>query len=290
MSLLSERAMLASLRIGSWSGTLFDGQVSEEVIENHRAEQGAGRYNKQIVARKFLHPVSSQISAARTAHRVLTLPWSDDGPRALSCQAYNIYTQQMRLCRQNVEAAAAKVAAGMPEAIEEARKRLGTMFNSEDYPSAGEIRDKFYVDAEISPMPDAQDFRAKLSDDSVKAIVKDIERRADERLTKAMGDIYRRVAEVTGKMAEKLKAYEPAQGDEPAKNTFRDTLVYNVKELADLIPALNITGDQALTDLQQRLLTDLLVSPEQLKGDDKVRAATAKKADAIFNKVKKYLA
>ena len=74
MSLISERVMLAALRIGSWSGQLYDAEVTEEARAQHGAEQGAGRYNKQIWSRKYLHPVTSKISAARNAHRVLTLP------------------------------------------------------------------------------------------------------------------------------------------------------------------------------------------------------------------------
>lgn len=292
MSLLSERVMLASLRIGSWSGTLFDGEVTEEVSERHHAEQGAGRYNKQIVARKFLHPVTSKISAARTAHRVLTLPWLDDGPRALYCPTYTQYAQSMRLAKQGVQAAAAEVAAKLPEALHEAKNRLGSMFNQEDYPTAEEIKAKYYVEAEISPMPEAQDFRAKLSDDAVKAITKDIERRTSERLEKAVGDVYKRVGTVVAKMSERLKAYEPGQGeDEKAKHTFRDSLIYNIKEVADLIPHLNITADPALDALGQQLIADLVAhSPEELKTNDKLRAATAAKADKIFNKVKKFMA
>jgi len=291
MSLLSERVMLASLRIGSWSGTLFDGNVTEEVSERHNAEKGAGRYNKQIVSRKFLHPVTSKIAAARTAHRVLTLPWLDDGPRALYCPTYAQYAQTMRIARQDVQAAASEVAAHRGEAMAEARQRLGSMFEEKDYPSADEIKERYYVDAEISPMPEAQDFRAKLSDDAVKAITKDIERRSADRLERAVADVYQRVGQVVQKMSERLKMYEPGVGEEPAKHTFRDTLIYNVKEVADLIPLLNITGDPALDKLAKQLCDDLVeYSPEELKCNDKIRQQTAAKADKIFNKVKKYMA
>jgi hypothetical protein len=291
MSLLSERCMLAKARVGTWSGTLYDPNVTEEVREHHAAEQGAGRYNKQIVARKFLHPVTSKVSAATRAHRVLTLPWADDGPRILSNQAYNIWAQQMRLARQDIQATAKDVASKRGEMMAEARQRLKGMFNDDEYPSAEEIEQKFYLDTEIMPMPEAQDFRAQLSDEAVKGIVKDIERRSKEHLEAAVADIYTRVGTCVGRMVERLKGYEPATDEEGAKYNFKDSLIYNIKEVADLIPMLNVTADPKLDALGKQLVDDLVQhSPEELKANPKLRAQTAKKADAIYAKVKKYMA
>jgi hypothetical protein len=269
---------------------MYDSEVTEEVREHHHAEPGAGRYNKQIVSRKFLHPVTSQVSAASRAHQVLTLPWLDKGPRALYCPYYEQYTKTMRVCRLNVEAAAKQVASTRGEMMAEARQRLKGMFSDDDYPSVEEIEAKFYVDVEISQMTDVQDFRAELSDEAVKAITKDIQKRSDERLERAVGDVYKRIGTVVGKMAETLKNFEPATGEDKAKNNFKDSLIYNIKDVADLIPCLNITQDPKLDQLGQQMLAELIeYSPEELKTNGKVRAATASKADKIFNKVRKYM-
>ena len=68
---------------------------------------------------------------------------------------------------------------------------------------------------------------------------------------------FQRVYDAVGRMAERLSTYEPSSAEDNAKNTFRDSLVYNVVELADLLPSLNITDDQRLTDLAKRLKADL---------------------------------
>lgn len=290
MSKLSERAMIASLHIGSWSGMLLDKEVTEEVSESHRAERDAGRYNKQIVSRKFLQHVGSKISAARRTHRLLTLPWEDDGSRILSTMGYTHYAETMRLQRLGVEAAASEFVKMAPDYIKEAKQRLGTMFDNEDYPDEAEVRRKFYIDVEIKPVPEAGDFRAELSEASVKAIVKDIERRSDARIEMAMRDVYARIADVSGKMVQKLREYEPAGNGEKSKGNFHDTLVSNVKELADLLPSLNITGDPKVDKLAKQMLDDLVEhSPEVLKADKKARLKTADKAEAVFKKVSQYL-
>lgn len=287
---LSERAMIACLHAGSWTGQLVDQDVTDEVSQSHQAEQDAGKYRKQIVARKFLHHVNSRIGMARRTHRVLTLPWDDNGERILSAMGYVQYTTQMRLQREAVEAAANEFATNMDEYIVEAKVRLGTMFDQADYPEADDIRKKFYVDVEIKPVPEAGDFRTELSEKTVKAIVADIERRSNERLEAAINDVFQRIATLTSHMVERLRVFTPAQGSERAQNIFKDSLVYNIKELADLLPSLNITNDGRIEKLRLQLLDDLTEhSPDLLRADERLRQRTADKAEKIYEKVKQYL-
>src|SRR5882672_3228949 len=276
MSKLNERTVLSSLHIGSWSGRSVDHEVTEEVSESHRADpKASGHYSKQLIAVKFLKPINSKIAVARRTHRILTLPWDDDA-RILSTIGYQHYTEQMRLHRLGVDAGATEFCKNYQSFIDEAKIRLGTMYDGEDYPTSEEVRKKFWLDVEIKPVPTAGDFRAELSDASVKAVVHDIENRSNKRLEKAMDDVFNRIIECTGKMAERLRAYEPAAGGDKAKNTFKDSLIYNIKELADLLPALNVTGDKRLDDLQAQLLKDLVEhSPEVLRADESKRAKTA---------------
>jgi hypothetical protein len=283
--------MLATLNVGMWSGMMTDHEVSEEVSENHRAGQDAGRYNKRLVSSKFLSHVGSKVNVARRSHRILTLPWDDNGTRILSATAYLHYTETMRLQEHAVKAAAQEFVKALPSYIDEARSRLGTMFNSEDYPNAGDLHEKFYIKVELNKIPEGGDFRANLSDEAVAAIAQDIEDRSNQRIETAMQDIYKRVQDVTAKMVERLKEYQPATDDEPRKGMFHDTLVYNISELADLIPSLNITADPKLDALAKQLKKDLVEhSPEILRTDAKARKQTADAAERILKKVRTFLA
>src|ERR1700721_3487148 len=256
---LGERAMLASLHRGIWSGQKHDRQVTEDTAEAHKADlKEAGRYNKQLISRKFLAKVGSKMTVARQTHRILTLPWDDEGTRILSAQGYQNYTTSMRTCRLGVEAAAGKFIKNYPEYIRQAKVLLGNLFNEQDYPGAEELKKKFYLDVEIKPIPEAGDFRTKLADNTVKAITKDIERRTNERIEAAVNDVFARIVDVTGKMAERLGNYEPHTGEEKASGLFRDSLVYNVSELADLIPSLNILEDPRLPALAAQLKAGLV--------------------------------
>lgn len=292
---LSERAILVTLHTGSWTGSLIDRQVTEEVSEANNADKsGAGRYNKQIVASRFLSTVNSKVSQIRRTHFALSLPWEDSGARILATRGYENYAKQMRNGRLMVEAAAKEFVKGMDVYIAEAKTRLGDMFDADDYPNPDELLKRFYVNFEVGNVPEAGDFRAALTKDQVKAVMKDIESRTNERVEKAIHNAFERIADVTGKMAEKLRDFEPATGKkkgERGKAAFRATLVYNVKELAELLPDLNITGDKRLDQLQKDLLKlcDSETPPEVLRIDAKARKKVADEADRVFKKVSAYL-
>jgi hypothetical protein len=279
--------MLVSLNIKSWGGKAIDREVTEEVSESHDADlRDSGTYNKQLVSKKALRPVLSKIALTRKTHHMLSLPW-DDGSRILSASGYLHYTKCMRDNRLAVEEAAKALSSNFKEHIEEAKTRLGTMFNITDYPSAEDVLKRYAIDVEIKPIPEAGDFRTKLSDATVKAVTKDIEKRTQERVKAAVADVFERIVDVAGKMADKLNGYKEAEGQ---KGAFRDSLVYNVTSLAELIPSLNITSDERLNELSAQLLKYLGTnSPELLRTDSKLRHKTAQAAEHLAKKARSFL-
>lgn len=296
---LSERAVLVKLSIGTWNGKAVDRDVTEDTNERYDAESDAGSYSKQLVARKFLQAVSSSTSTGRNRFKLLTLPWSDSD-RILSTQGHPHFTEQMRDSRQAVEAARDEFVQiyKSGEVKKEAKLRLKKMFNDDDYPPVKDVFDKFYFDVEIKPVPEIRDFRAKLSDATVKAVIKDIERRQKERLEEAMNDVFKRVAKHVRNLSERLREYQPgtgrvAKGEKKVapKNQFHASAIFNVMEVANLLPTLNITGDKRLEKLHQDLLKELTTEPaEILRIDEKVRKDVMAKADKMLKKVESYIA
>ena len=290
MSKLSERCMLVSLSISNWSGMAIDAEVTATTNEEHKASKDAGRYNKRLVASKFFTGISGAHSKARATHRLLTLPWEDDGTRVLATTGYINYQKLMRECKLKAESEVKLFLADSAAYVREAQTRLGDMFNADDYPDADTLKGKFAFDVEIKPLPEAGDFRAQLSNESTKAIIKDIERRTNERLENAMADVFKRIQEMVQKMAERLREYTPSKDGQKAQGIIRDSLVYNIHELAEFLPTLNITGDLRIDELRQQLLNELVEhSPEILRADAKVRAQTIAKADKMLKKLKGYL-
>jgi hypothetical protein len=141
------------------------------------------------------------------------------------------------------------------------------------------------------PCPDTDDFRIAVDDDHVEDIRRDVEARMNATLDKTLADIAERIVEKVGHMAERLKAYKPATGKKRAENTFHDSLVDNVRELAKLLPAFNLGNNAKLATLIDRINAELCTNDaETLRTDDKQRKKVAKSADEVLAAVADFIA
>lgn len=282
---LCERAVLTTLRIGVWSGNKTDKEITEEINTKHNAHKSAGRYNKQIVGRQFLKRITSEAASARAAHNLLTSPWGRDGTNIITNQMYAKYTEEMHIKKLAIEQAVSEFIAsydkGEPQT--EAKTRLGTMFDPADYPTTDEVRGKFTFDIEINAVPDSENLPKwiGLSEATIKKFKKEIEQRTEEKLEAAMRSVYERIAEVLERMVDRLSDTDA---------NFRGSLVWNIEELAGVIPNLNIGDDKNLMKLAQEMKEQLCEnSPELLRVDSKLRKQTADKADALLKRIQCHL-
>ncbi len=289
---LEERALLVKLTISNWTASKTDKEVTDGVIEEQRAHSGAGRFTKRLFGKHALKEISKTVGSARIAHRTLTLPWEDNGNRIITTEGYQHYSKTMRRYRQIMEEHVTGFIENYEDYIKQAREELGKMFHRDDYPDVGEVKMKFAFDVEPTPIPTSMDFRAKVSDSEAKAIAKDIEKRQKARLDNAMKDVWQRIADVTEKMVEKLTEYVPAKdnGLKGAEGVFKSSLISNVTDLAEILPSLNINNDPELKRLHKQMIDDLTkYDADELKGDAKKRATTAKAARQVLSKVRRYL-
>jgi len=119
----------------------------------------------------------------------------------------------------------------------------------------------------------------------------DIERQVSDATTAAVKDIYRRVADVTERMVDRLNAYKPAsKKGERSEGVFRDSLVENVRDLIAILPALNITGDPALTAMAAKLQPLAEWDAAVLREDAGKRKDVAATAEQILAQVSDFLA
>lgn len=288
---LSERAVLTTLTIGVWTGTVTDKAVTEQANAAHQAERDAGKYAKKLIAPKFLRPVNTAAQQARQTHNMLTLPWFDSGTRILATRGYEKYTDQLRAARLRYETATDNFITGYNDFITEAHTRLGSMFNRDEYPEAETLREKFHFGVEIHGVPESGDFRAKLPDPTTKALVKEIERKQKQRLDNAMTDIYRRMEGLLTHLVKKLREYQPSRENGEAVNLFRDSLIYNIASLAEIIPAMNLTDNAELNKLAQRMKDELTEhDPCILRTDSNLRKQTVDKAEQLLKQVGAFLA
>lgn len=289
MSNIAEKAMLVSLTISQWTAVKNDRKVTREVADAHGSQEDMGKFAKSLVAKDTLEDIRRLASAARAKHYLRTLPWKDGGDRVLSSAGYMAYADEMREFQTQYSSAIDKFCAGYDVAREDARIKLSGLFDESDYPDTGEIRSKFGMVFEVSPLSASEDFRVNLGEAETARIKAQIESDGNARLQKAMADVWERLSGVVSHMVTRLKNYQELPNGK-VQNPFRDSLVSNITELLDLLPTLNLTEDVNIGQFASDIRASLTAyTPEQLRESETLRADVASKADEILSKMTAFL-
>ncbi len=119
---------------------------------------------------------------------------------------------------------------------------------------------------------------------------RDIEHQIEERLHDAVADLYRRPGEAVERVSERL------QEDENGKPlVFRDSMIENIRGLVDVVPRLNIFGDDHLARLCEQVKDCIAgADPGTLRPsrtfNPNVRRQVKRDADALMEQFAGYFA
>ena len=255
---LTERAMLANLTIHQWTARKQDKAVAAQVEAQHGAKD-AGRYNKLLVNKVHLDPIARIAGRIRDYHYERTLPWGDNGDRLLPSTQFFEYTQKIRALKDEFEAHVEQFAQIYPTEVQNARSRLGTMYDPKDYPR--DVRDRFGIETSFAPVATAADFRVDIGEEAVAEIKKDITKQLGLRERAALRSCWERLRDTVQKLHDKMLEEKPI---------FRDSLIENLRELIELLPSLNISNDEGLNSACGAA-SGLLYGPDRLRQSSSAR-------------------
>lgn len=251
MQNIHSTAMLANLRISQWTARKIDKRVAGEVAKTHNVQASVGAYYKSVLPttdangeRTSIERIKKLVGEARTYHYKMTLPWLDSGARVLSAAAYFDYMLVMQQFRTKFEEAVTEFVYDYPFEREEAKIRLGTLFNDDDYPPLDRVADRFGFVLDILPIPMGTDFRCDIGSEEADKIRAEIEKTTLATVQSSIADVYKRIAGVAEAFIGKLQ-FEDTR--------FEKSLVTNAVDLADLLPKLNFTNDPALEALGKKI-------------------------------------
>ncbi len=277
---LASSAMLVELSISVWTGRKKDKRESKTVANQNDADSNVVSVNKMLLGDcDKLKAINELRGKMRNhVHYAMTMPWSDVGTvRLLSTKAYPDYHQQMTALIAEGEQLVDEFVDDYDFAKARAQAQLGNLYVASDYPTSEQIRSKFGFRLNYSPLPDAGDFRVDIGNEAVAQLKADYEKFYGDQLTKAMGDVWKRMHTALTNMSDKLT------DSNGKKQVFRDTLVSNALSMVDLLSTCNVTGDSQMEAMRQRLESTLRgVTPEGLRDDEFLRAETKSKVDDIL--------
>ena len=273
---LQTQAMLVVLSVSGWGARKQDKKVAAEVEASHNAHD-AGEYRKRLIDKAHLEPLERFEGQVRKYHYKMTAPWMDNGARILPSKLSMEYFAEIR--KLKIEQAALVdtfVRVYETKLVQDARVRLGTMYDPDDYPSGAEIRAKFGIDLDIQPVPDGHDFRVDVGDAERQRIAQDIIDKVAARTATAQRDAWSRVRNAVSTIESRLSV---------PKARIYDTLISNVEDLARLLPGLNISNDPLMDHVCTQITERLIVDPQRLRDSMTSRKRVADAAREILDMV-----
>ncbi len=291
---LSSRAMIVSLNISHFNPAITDKAVTDEVHQTHNVSERSGKYRKNRIDTDA--PVWKQYIAARSALRTkyyeMTLPWGQDGSRILTTLLFDKFTEEMRKLAEKVNEAADEFVAAFPDLKAQAKEALNGMYRESDYPT--NIAAKFDVRWKFQGLSTADDFRAEISQEHVTEIRKEIEEDLRHTAEEAMKEPYKRLFECINRMVEQIeKLHAPVTAGKKApsaKVTIQDTLISNLAQLCQILPGLNLTGDERLAELGKRAMAMVQdITAEDIREQPKTRREVHTKAKELQNTMAQFM-
>lgn len=285
---LGTKAMLVQLTIGTWSAEREDRSVADAVAAKHGSDPRMGKFKRYLVDPDSLIPINKLRNEARTRHYELTLPWGDDGSRIISSAGFMRYRYEMQQFAVRFQDLADRFTDVYPALIQSARVLLNGLFNSQEYPSQETMRDRFRYKTKFLPVPESDDFRVDINSEDAAIIREQLQSDVDSQLESAMSDVVSRIRGPITHLATRLTEYGAAV-DKGEKARLHTSVMANVQQMVDILPALNITGNAHIASILKECRaafsgTDVGL----LKDSNHARSAVIDAANSIVAKMADY--
>lgn len=276
---LRNSSLLYRPSLSIWQARKKDKAASSEVTENAGAKAGAANVNKALLPdNPKLEAIVKWGNQFRDFIYTNTLPWDDGGWRIGHASKHMEFMMKTGDMRREGERLVEEFMADYAAAIEQARFTLNDLFDPADYPGEDEVRAKFRFTLDVQTLASADDFRLidGVPQDEVDLLVATATANAESRVKEAMETAFGRLFDVVQKFSYTLEQY----GSGGIKK-FNDTLVGNITELVEAMPALNIIGDPKLNALTDKARELAAYAAMDLRKKPEVRDAAIKEAQEL---------
>ena len=273
------RMVSAAVRVSiRWLGvrkTLTPEQKSQ-AAESFGAERDCLSATKKLLDTS--HPAYKEVTAVRG--RVLaywkgcTLPYPEPGIRLIKQDQIEIFNHQMEDLRQQLDEAVAKLDEHYAELKKSAQRRLGSLFNPNDYPPM--LTGLFGIDWEF-PSIEPPNYLLQLSP----ALYEQERQRVASRFEEAVQLAEQAFLSELGKLVSHLTERLTDDGSGQRK-VFRDSAVVNLVEFFEQFKQLNVHSNtelDALVDRAQQMVRG--VEAQELRSNNALRQQIATQLSSV---------
>lgn len=256
--------------------------VAEDVESNNNAQIGrAVKVAKVLYAPEYLVRIKKARNAIAAQHLKMTSPWNDSSWRLLPTTGWFDYANAMNPLITEFDAAANELSSQYLAIVDEARHRLGDLFDVEDYPgNEQEFRLMFAADVRQEPLPQLSDTsRVSLPASEIEKIRKSLEESYHENIARTKAEVFDRLFNSTSALASSIKRWESGE-----QKSVKSTLIDTVKEAARYAQSFNLDNDPRIDSLLKDIQTLTTADMETIRENREVRASIVKAADDVADK------
>lgn len=243
-----KNCVLVNLSIRHWMANKQDSLVAAEVAQAKGVEDATmGRYWKSLLPKcDEVDRVNQVISQAREFHYANSLPYMHDGPRILPTTHYEAYSAAMAEFRSRFDLAVLALVAKYDSLKQDAKKRMGSLYNELDYPDKQYVRSRYGIETLIMPLPMTDSLlELGFQDDVASQMKATVERELADRFRKNSRALWEQLSKCVNAMLKTL--------DDPKKAVQTKT-IEAARRLAQLVPTLNVMEDARLDTVCNRLV------------------------------------
>ena len=257
------RTLMAAVRVCfTWFGT----RKSLSTEQKSQAAESFGAQGQFLTAGKKLldssHPAFKAVTAIRgrilSNWKGISLPFPEPGLRLIRQADIASFDVQMTTFRAELEEAVATLDQHFDEMRNSAQQRLGSLYNSGDYPVS--LRGLFGIAREY-PSVEPPGYLQRLDPKLYEQECRRVSSRFDEAVQLAEEAFIGELNRLVSHLSERLSGQEDGK-----PKVFRDTAVENLREFFGRFQQLNVRSNQDLDGLveqAQRILRG--VEPQQLR-------------------------
>jgi len=248
--LLQDRAVLVHLKVSCMELQIKDKRGAKSLKDDFGADESMVSGLKTLFKSEDFDNYRKTYWEMRTIHLNMTSPWLDGGIRILPTAFYDDYQTKEQALKQDADMYVKRLAKSYDTIKMQSKEFLGSLYEEKDWPSKEAFGRKFGVSIRFMPIPRAEDFRLNHGAESL----------LDELADSVKLDVWTRIAA----MMERVKNALGGDGKVTKK------MIADLRELSDLLPGLNITGDpkvqKVANDIQQSFKN--VVDQDSLKDKD----------------------
>lgn len=281
---------MVELSISTFSNLRNDKVLTIDTIVSHSLQSNAGRWKKNKLDPSTLEPIIKRASEARNwVHYRYTVPWQNRGPRLLPAALHPKYEVEIKAAESKFWEEVNTWIAGYKDHIANAKTMHNGTFTASDYPGWDPntdtvypevIRSQFAFGVEYSPVPDSSQFIVQLSEDKVNKMKQSFSDLAERRIQEVVTDTWSRLLDPVRHLIETLGKDKPI---------FRDSLIVNIKEVADIMEGLNLTGNMEMSEAAATIATMVKdLDSETLKNQPILQVEITKQANSVLSRFGQY--